>query len=189
MNTTPITLLERLRRPTEQKAWSDFVRLYTPLIFYWSRRMGLQRQDAADLVQEVLTVLVQKLPEFAYEHHGSFRGWLRTITMNKWRDSLKRRRLPMADGDDAVLAEVADAKRDELFEEKEYRRYLVNRAMHLMKADFQPTTWRACWEHIVSGRSADEVAEELNITVGAVYAAKYRVLNRLRQGLTGLIEE
>jgi RNA polymerase sigma-70 factor (ECF subfamily) len=57
-----------------------------------------------------------------------------------------------------------------------------------MQADFQPTTWKACWEHVVAGRPAAEVAAELGITVNAVHLARARVLRRLRQELEGLIE-
>jgi DNA-directed RNA polymerase specialized sigma24 family protein len=46
-------------------------------------------------VQEVLLVLVPKLPEFTYDPEQSFRGWLRTITLNKWRQ--RCRRLPLLD--------------------------------------------------------------------------------------------
>ena len=46
----------------------------------------MQEQDAADLVQDVLIVLMRKLPEFHYQPGKSFRGWLRTVLMNKWRD-------------------------------------------------------------------------------------------------------
>src|SRR5438876_4447688 len=90
MHSTPVSLLERLRRPAEPEAWGRFVHLYTPLLYYWSRRAGLQPSDAADLVQDVLTTLVQKLPEFRYDEHKSFRAWLRTVTLNKWRDRRKR---------------------------------------------------------------------------------------------------
>ena len=58
----------------------------------------------------------------------------------------------------------------------------------MMRADFQPATWQACWENVVAGRPAADVARELGITADAVYAATYRVLRRLRQELHGLLE-
>ena len=73
----------RLKSPDNGLAWSRFVELYTPLIYFWARKCGLQSPDAADLVQDVLTLLVDKLPEFQYDRSGSFRGWLRTVTLNK----------------------------------------------------------------------------------------------------------
>ncbi|HWG41512.1 MAG TPA: sigma factor, partial [Gemmataceae bacterium] len=80
MNTTSASLLERLRRPDSRDAWSRFIHLYTPLLHHWACRLGLPRQDAADLVQEVLTRLVQQLPHFAYDRQERFRGWLWTVT-------------------------------------------------------------------------------------------------------------
>jgi RNA polymerase sigma-70 factor (ECF subfamily) len=57
-----------------------------------------------------------------------------------------------------------------------------------MRAEFESSTWTACWEHVVSGRSAADVAAELGISEGAVYVAKCRVLRRLRQELKGLLD-
>jgi RNA polymerase sigma-70 factor, ECF subfamily len=188
MDSTPVSLLWRLARRADDNDWDRFVKLYTPLIYYWGRRAGLQREDAADLVQDVLTTLVRKLPEFHYDGGKSFRGWLRTVTLNHWRDRRKRRATqPIGDGA-AGLSSVAVADDVELFTEEEYRRHVVGQALRLMREEFQETTWKACWEHAVAGRPAADVAAELGLTVGAVYAAKFRVLTRLRQELDGLVE-
>jgi len=186
MHTTPVSLLERVRRPGEQEAWSRFVEMYTPLLFYWARRIGLQESDAADLVQDVFTTLVAKLQEFVYDRTGSFRNWLRTILHNKWRDN--QRRAAIRTVQDSQLGErpAPDALGD--LWEKEYCELLVARALDLMRQEFQPTTWQACWEMVVSGRSGNDVAKSLGLTVDAVYAAKSRVLRRLRKELEGLLD-
>jgi RNA polymerase sigma-70 factor (ECF subfamily) len=74
------------------------------------------------------------------------------------------------------------------FEEEEYRQALVARALAMMQAEFQPATWRACWEFVVCDRPAAEVAAELGLSVNAVYLAKSRVLRRLRERLAGLLD-
>ena len=66
-------------------------------------------------------------------------------------------------------------------------KYLVRRALELMKADF-PDSWQACWEVVVENRSPAEVAAQLGISVGAVNAAKFRVLTRLREELARLTD-
>jgi RNA polymerase sigma-70 factor (ECF subfamily) len=181
-------LLERLRRSPEPDSWARFVQLYAPLIYSWARRANVPHQEAADLVQDVLTLLVEKLPNFVYDRNKSFRRWLQAVTLNKWREHCRRRdpiTLPAATG----LLEALAGREDGLaFEEQEYRQYLVNRALQVMKADFQPITWKACWEHVVSGRSAAEVATSLGISEGAVYVAKHRVLRRLREELQDLLD-
>jgi RNA polymerase sigma-70 factor (ECF subfamily) len=187
MHTTSISLLERLRQPAAQEAWVRFVDLYTPLLYYWARQLHLQDQDVADLVQEVLILLVRKLPEFTYERHKSFRGWLRTVILNKWRSIQRRAALPLEPNGNAMEQQTVPDNTEAVWE-AEYRDHLVARALHLMQAEFQPTTWKACWEVVVSGRPATEVAAELHMTLGAVYAAKSRVLRRLRQELGELLD-
>jgi RNA polymerase sigma-70 factor (ECF subfamily) len=187
MDKTPASLLQRLRQPGQQAAWERFVALYTPLLYYWARRAGLQEPDAADLVQEVFALLVQKLPEFSYDDHRSFRGWLRKVTLNKWREK-QRRAAARPQGGPQGLSDVVSPDTPEELWEAEYQQHVVRQAMEVMQAEFHPTTWKACWEFVVSGRSAAEVAAELHISVGAVRAAKFRVLCRLRQELAGLLD-
>jgi RNA polymerase sigma-70 factor (ECF subfamily) len=185
MHTTSVSMLDHLRNAPNEAEWERFVRQYSPLLSFWARRLGLQDQDAADLVQEVLLVLVQKLPRFQYQPERSFRGWMRTILVNKWRD---RQKCPMALAveDDVPAQSPADA---EVFEEREHRLYVLGRALTLMQSAFEPATWQACWQTIVVGRSPAQVAAELGMTVNAVYLAKARVLVRLRQELQHLKEE
>jgi RNA polymerase sigma-70 factor (ECF subfamily) len=191
MNTTPVSLLERLRHDAaggcEPVAWRRFTDLYTPLLYYWARRLGLQESDAADLVQDVFLKLIRKLPEFSYQRGRSFRSWLRAVLVNQWRTSQRRRVVVAAAGGDA-LDEVAAGDESDALGEEEYRQYVAQRALRLMQSQFQPATWRACWLQVVDGRSAAEVAAELGISEGAAYVAKCRVLRRLRQDLDGLLD-
>jgi RNA polymerase sigma-70 factor (ECF subfamily) len=180
-------LIERLRDRADQGAWTQFVKLYTPFLCYWARRVGLQPPDAADLVQDVLLLLYQKLPEFTYDPQHSFRAWLRTVLLNKWREK-RRRTGPGLEAGDDLLSGLAGPDVLAAFGEAEHRQYLVQRALQLMQTDFQPATWRAFWEHVVAGRPAAEVARELGLTVKAVYLGKARVLRRLRHELNGLLD-
>ena len=188
MTKTSISLLVRVRDSGDQDGWARFVDLYAPLLYHWAKKCGLQASDAADLVQEVFSLLVQKLKEFEYDGKRSFRGWLRTVLMHKWQERHRKKKeaaWPEASGS-ALDPEVSDAVA--MLAEAEYREHLVRRALDLMRAEFQPTTWQACWEYVVNGRSAAEVAELLDTTIDVVYAAKSRVMRRLRQELDGLLD-
>jgi RNA polymerase sigma-70 factor (ECF subfamily) len=188
MNTTSVSLLERLREPGEVIAWERFVSLYAPLLFHWVRRQGLNSADTADLVQEVFALLVTKLPTFQYDPQRRFRGWLRTLAENRVRDFQRRRAArPIEMGNVEVDLHVDRASVD-LFEEVEYRRFLVQRARQVMESDFEPRTWQACWKQVVEDRSAEEVGRELGISANAVRLAKFRVLRRLREELRQLID-
>jgi RNA polymerase sigma factor (sigma-70 family) len=188
MISTPASLLERLRRPGEQEAWERFVDLYMPLLLSWARRQGLQDADAADLVQDVFSVLVRKLPEFSYDRDRSFRAWLRTILLSRWRDRLRRRAVRQRAEDEAARHDLAVPDPAGVLEEAEYRSHVIGRALELVRPEFQASTWEAFREHGLHGRPAAEVAAELGLSTGAVYAAKFRVLSRLRELLAGLLD-
>ena len=181
---TPVSLLERLQSAGEVSAWTSFVELYTPVLFAWARQLGLSDPDAADLVQEVFVLLLNKLPEFRYKRGQSFRAWLKTVTLNKYRENC-RRRLPQQAGHSELDA-IPDSA--EAFWEQEYHEKVTERMLEVMKAEFQPATWKAFWELVVAGRPGAEVASELGLSVNAAYIARSRVLRRLRQELSDLIE-
>ena len=90
---TSVSLLRRLQTGNETGAWDRFVRVYTPLLFRWVRRMGIEQQEAADIVQDVFSILVRKLPSFEYDEKSSFSRWLHTVTANRCRDHFRRRSL------------------------------------------------------------------------------------------------
>ncbi len=188
METTSLSLLVRLRQPREQAAWERFVQLYSPLLTAWAHKLGQFGPEADDLVQDVFTLLVRKLPEFRHDPDKRFRAWLWTVTANKCRERHRRRQANGTGGEDNVLAELAVADDTTAVDEAEYRDYLVQRALQLMQSEFRPETWKAFWECTVNGRPAAEVAPELGLSENAVYLAKGRVLRRLRQELDGLLD-
>ena len=188
METTSTSLLQRLRTPVDQEAWERFVTLYTPLMNHWARRLGLDGQDTDDLVQDVFALLVRKMPDFRYDRRQSFRGWLWTVTLNKHRERRRVKEPATATNGAAALAEAPAPEDPQALEKAEYDQFLVGRALRLMQAEFQPTTWQACWELVVEGKPAAEVAAKLDMGIDAVYASKSRVLRRLRQELDGLLD-
>jgi RNA polymerase sigma-70 factor (ECF subfamily) len=187
VDTTSLTLLERLRSPGDHEAWARFARLYTPLLYYWCRRAGLAEQDAADVVQDVFVLLVKKLPEFRHDRQHSFRGWLRTVTLNKWRES-RRKMTVRPVGSDSGLDNVAEMDNEWQFDEDEYRRQLLANALPLIEHEFPERQWQAFQRHVVQGIDAAEVASELGVRVGTVYAAKSKILSRLRRELAGFLD-
>lgn len=191
MQTTSLTLLERVRQTGDQSAWNRFVSLYWPLLFAFARRAGMNDNDAADVVQDVFLVLMAELPQFEYdEARKNFRGWLKTITVHKCRERQRRRVLAAAQGgDDGGLSGVVDDVAVEAFWEGEYQKHLVARALEIMQTEFEPTTWQACWLTTVEARSTPDVAAELGITVNAVFVNRSRVLRRLREELRDLLDE
>ena len=183
------SLLIRMRDPRDRPAWSRFVENYAPLIFAYGRRHRLQDADASDLVQEVLSAVAAAADRFAYDPaRGSFRGWLLAITRNQLRRHL-RRGLRQASGKGgtahlALLAERPDVAHDPC--DREDRERLFSRAAGQVRGAFQTSTWEAFWKTAVENLPAEAVAQDLGISVGAVYIARSRVLARLREAIAAL---
>ena len=184
MDSTPASVLEQMRGPDRGPAWVRFVRLYTPLIAYWANRAGVPEADRADLIQDVFVVLVRVVPTFHYEPGRSFRAWLHTVLVNKWKDHCRKKSVPLL----TEMPEPAVEDGVPLIDEAEYRAVIAARAAKLIESDFNTATWQAFWRTAVDGRSPAEVAEELELSVNAVYLARSRVLARLRRDLVGLWE-
>ena len=187
---TSLGMLEGLRA-NEEVAWQRLVELYSPLIDLWCRRFQLQQADTADIRQEVFLAVRRKIGDFHRESAtDSFRGWLRTITRNKINDLGRRRRSQpegtgVGDQLEQTAAQVAQEDGDDTTAEG---RILYRRALALIQQDFEDCTWRAFWGVVIDGRSATAVALDLGVSVNVVYLAKSRVLKRLREEFTVLLD-
>lgn len=185
---TSLTLLNQLRQAPTDATWERFVNLYAPLLRVWVRARARARDAAAaeDVVQTVLLKLQTALPKYRREDGKSFRSWLYTVTAHTARDfarSPATRDLPTADG----LADVPDAPPADC-DELEHRRFVVNRALALVRPEFGSRTWAAFAGVMLDNRPAAEVAAELGITANAVFLARHRVLARLRREIDGFLD-
>ena len=80
---TSVSLLERLRTGPDEEAWQRLDAIYQPLIRRWLLRHPGLGDEAEDIVQEVMGVLIRELPGFQRQRNGSFRRWLRAVTVNR----------------------------------------------------------------------------------------------------------
>lgn len=192
MPDTSASLLDRLRRGPDPDGWERLVRLYEPFVRRWLADPALA-SDADDLTQDVLAVLVRQLPTFERRRAGSFRAWLRTITVNRvrehWRKAGVRERPEGGTAAGDRLAQLADpASRLSRQWDADHDRHVARRLLDLLEPEFSPATWAAFRRQVVDGVTASSVATELNTTVNAVLLAKSRVLRRLRDEAAGLID-
>jgi len=186
LSTTRPSLLVRIRNAADAEAWEQFLELYAPLLHGYFRRRGLQDADAADLTQEVLQAVSSAAMHLNdYRQRGTFRGWLYGVARNKYCDFRARQeRHRPGSGDTAVaeLIESVPAAGDEAAEwEREYQQRAFSLAARQVRECVDESTWQAFWQTAVEGRSGQEVARALEMSVGAVYVAKSRVLARLKQ--------
>jgi RNA polymerase sigma-70 factor (ECF subfamily) len=194
-DTLPSTLLLALR-DQQPDAWARLTHLFGPLVYGWCRRAGLGPADAADVTQDIFRSLTTGLSGFRREQPGdTFRGWLAVIARNRIRDFLRgAAQRPQGRGGSEfhqLVQQVPDeADSDSSFtsDADTERREVLRRALDLVQAEFETRTWTAFWRTAIEGEAPDVVAAELGVSINAVYKAKSRILRRLREELSGMVD-
>jgi RNA polymerase sigma-70 factor (ECF subfamily) len=180
------SLLVRLRDPHDQGAWREFVDLYTPLVYAYARKQGLQDADAADLSQEVLRAVAGAVGRLEYDPaRGCFRNWLFKVVLSKlsnWRSAQRSRARGSGDSEIQQLLEQLPAPDEAEAEwDGEWQRRLVAWACEQIRPQVTETTWQAFWRTAIGGERSKDVAADLGLTVAAVYHVRSRVLARLKE--------
>lgn len=180
------SLLLMVRDPANTGAWEQFAGLYRPVAYRLARRRGLQDADAEDLAQQVLLAVSKAIRGWEKDpERGTFRAWLVCVTRNAITNALTRRAPDRGSGSTSIRQHL-DGTPDEAEDitaliEDEHERAVFRWAADRVRVEFQETTWLAFWRSAIDGATIDEVASELGKTVGAVYAARSRVMRRLSE--------
>jgi RNA polymerase sigma-70 factor, ECF subfamily len=180
-----------LNEPT-QEAWRRLVKLYSPLVYTWAKRFGLENQDAADVLQEVFYAVSRFIAGFeSNRSSGRFRAWLWTVTRNKVRDHFRSKQTTAVGGSEMqlTLQGIPDEEPPSWSGDAEIGRgQLMRRALEIIRNDFEPHTYQAFWRLAVENQTAADIARDLGLSVDSVYQAKTRVLRRLREELHDFVE-
>ena len=191
-NATSVSLLYRVRNQTDAESWEEFAELYYGFVHRWLRSQGVQSQDADDVVQDVMTYVCREIGKF--EHNGrtgAFRHWLRRVTVNRLHEFWKARR--QKGGGSPDLGELADQLADgrsgvSRVWRLEHDRCVLEHLMSAVSARFQEQSLKAFRGLALEQRPVEEVAEELDMSVGAVRVAQCRVLQALKEVGDGWVD-
>jgi RNA polymerase sigma-70 factor (ECF subfamily) len=169
-------------------AWKEFNRRYGPIIVGFARRLGARPHDVDDIAQDVLLGFFGKSPTFVYDPaKGRFRGYLRACTYRaickRFGREIKFKQVPLADIDEQAVE--IEHEWNDLWEKQQLERAMAElRQQHL-----NDKSWAAFEQTVVKGRAPQEVAEELGVTVSAVYKARERIGEALRNALARLQDD
>jgi len=184
---TSISLLDLLQQKEEDHdAWKRMLSIYQPLIEKWLKRFGAPSDDLNDLSQNILTVVVRKLPDFQHAgREGAFRSWVRNITRNCLLEFWRAKKIqPIATGKTSFQESLNQLESDnsELSQQwnREYDQQVLASLLHQIEVEFRPATWQAFKRVSVDGAKPADVAQELGVTVNSVFIAKSRVMSRLK---------
>ncbi len=193
MEPTSRSLLSQARSG-DNAAWEELIAIYQPLIAGWLRRHSVPAQDAADVAQEIMAIVIKEIARFEHSGRtGAFRSWLRNVTANRvrqfWRDGRVR---PIATGNhdfSQMLSELEDP-RSEMTRRwnAQHDLHVLQRITAMVQQEFTERSMQIFRRHVLQQVPADGVAAEFSISVAGVYQVKSRIMRRLRQEAQGLLE-
>jgi len=181
---THVTLLERLREPSDPLAWDDFYQRYWRLIFTTARRRGCSDHTADEIVQEAMLAVFRGRDAFRYDPaRGRFRDWLGTVVRNAVaarRRSPADRARPLAD--DAPFAAVPDpAPQPDAEWERGFDLATLASLLDIVRHEVTPATFQAFELAVLQELPGADVARVTGISRNAVYLARRRILARLKE--------
>jgi RNA polymerase sigma-70 factor (ECF subfamily) len=182
-----MSLLDLLQQEDEDhEAWKRMLTIYQPLIKKWLARFGAPANDVDDLSQNILTVVVRKLPDFEHAgREGAFRSWVRNITRNSLLEFWRAKKIqPVATGRTSFQESLnqLESETSELSQQwnREYDQQVLASLLRQIESEFRPSTWRAFTRVALDGAKPADVATELEVSVNSVFIAKSRVMSRLK---------
>ncbi|MGB7345093.1 MAG: sigma-70 family RNA polymerase sigma factor [Pirellulaceae bacterium] len=188
------SLIFGVKDPANAVAWGEFSEVYRPVIYRIARAKGMQEADAQDLAQQVLLSVAAAIGNWQRDEQGTpFRHWLSRVTRNAILKMLTRGGKDHAVGGLIAMESLeqsspVDAETSQLID-TEYRRQLYLRAASIVRLDVTPATWSAFEMTTLDGVSVEAAAERLDKSVGTIYAARSRVMRRLREAVENLENE
>ncbi len=184
--TTPPSLLDRIRDHDDTSAWETFCDVYSPLLYDYCRKRGLQASDAADIVQEVLIRVAKGILKFEYDpNRGRFRDWLFKIVFHEICRMAQRKKKANSPTENVFEISVQeDRDWDEHF-----HNHILRTALERIRPRFESCTWDAFTLVWLKNEPVQAVATTLDRPLDFVYLSKSRVLKRLRLEVEQLADE
>jgi RNA polymerase sigma-70 factor (ECF subfamily) len=159
-------------------AFEEVYRRYGEMVFNLAYRLAGEREEAADLTQEVFLRIYRHLGRF----HGrsSLKTWIYRVALNHCRSRLGRRR-PVEPLDDGAGAEPVDPSRGP---ESRALAGDTGRRVAAALAGLAPAFREAVVLRDLEGLAYQEIAEVLGVRVGTVRSRIARGRDQLRELLT-----
>lgn len=191
---TRASLLVQLQSGEDEAAWREFISLYRPVIYRIARKRGLQDADAQDVTQKILIAVAGSIGRWEKRDENTrFRHWLRVVAKNAILMTLRGQPKILGGGGTAVqeqLEQHPESEGDLDHEiELERQREVFLRASHAVRAEVAESTWQAFQLAVIERLPIEEVAARVGKSVGAAYAARGRVMNRLQRIVTQMETE
>lgn len=190
--TTRVTLLAQIRDASDRDAWREFVDLYAPLVYSYSRNRGLQHADAQNVSQEVFSRVSRAIRSFEYDaQRGQFRSWLGLIThqqmlRHQQRESQAARGVGAGECNDVldgIPSEVEGAWSEA------FNAHIYARSVEAVRAQSDPLEWQVFERIWDRNERPSDVARDLQKQPQWVYQVKFKIVGQLKEEIERLASD
>ncbi len=178
-------------------ALEELCRAYWPPLYAFARRSGLAPEDAKDMTQEFVALMLERgLLERAGPGRGKFRTYLlrcmKNMLVTQWRRATRQKRgggarvlsldCERAEGGYAAVPQADDLAPDAVFDRR-WAETLIDRATGRLRVEWERSgkPFEALKGYLVApkgDRSFAEVAEELGTSESALKTSVHRLRRR-----------
>ena len=159
-----------------QRAWLALVKRYEKRLYNYALRMGGSRDDASDMLQDIMLALYRNLDTFRGE--GSFPAWLFRLAAFRCTDFLRRRRAYVITSSE--LDELPDQRPglqpEAGLSESSRNREVLDR-LSVLSRDQRLVVELKFFQHF----TFEEIASQLGISSNTAKTRLYAALRKMRE--------
>lgn len=171
-------------------AWEDFAVHYSRMMRRWMKPWKIPCDEVEDVLQDTYLRILGNVHRFRHRGPGTFRAWLKKVSRSCWLKVVQQSAFGKYGSLDveASLSEDTMLSIDreiDLLIEKEYFQY----ALECTRRRVSPQLWDAYRLTAIEGRSGEEAAGLLFVSLDVIYKSRSRFQERLAEALQELASE
>jgi RNA polymerase sigma-70 factor (ECF subfamily) len=196
---TPTSLWDRVL-DGDSAAWENLVDVWTPCIYEFCRRKGIQKADAGDVVQQVMIRVYRFRDKFSRQDEGHrLKAWLLTIIHQAIADYFRqfagKNRAQGGSEFAGQLANLPETIDSSLGDDSADGEALFDaglwmaRTLDVIRQDVTEQTWQIFEMFKIQDRTAKEVGEHFGMKETTVRQRVFTVTQRIKREAEGLFDD
>lgn len=189
INSTRLTLIQRVKNRLDEKSWEEFARWYEPYIKAIAYKSGVPLPHIDDLCQDILLRVWKSIENFEYDPEKcKFRSWLTVVSRNQIYTFFGREKKKQNDVEiNEELLAPEEAELDEIIE-KEWQNHIVKLALEKVRETFSDKVVDI-YLAFQNGTTVDLVAKEFDVSESSVYVYNKRVKAAVTREIVLLVND
>ena len=189
INSTRMTLIQRVKNRLDNNSWEEFTRWYEPYIKAIAHKSGVPLPHIDDICQEILLRVWKSIENFEYDPSKcKFRSWLTTVSRNRIYTFFNQEKKKQNDVEvNEEILGPEDAELDEIIE-KEWQAYIVQLALDKVSESFSDKVVNI-YKDFQSGKTVDVIAKEYDVSESSVYVYNKRVKGAMTREIVLLVND